>query len=529
MASFNKDDLNSGDLSDEVRRLQQRAEKLQQRLSDRLSSREKARAQREKMSVIAAANEAEAVRLAALDAGDAAKASSSSRSTHRAGRVFATVGETSELTYDEVIDSARGKLNLGMSGDRTGPRSGTGFPEESSGKRRDTYPLAEDLPRLEAARRSRKPATYDVDEDYRPEYSPRRRSKLPAAYDMVPSAPGHEDMLNAEKKQALDQMRSEQRRQERDDLLRQQQARRSEGDARNQTPPQGFWATLMDRMAGGSVFHQRAEARNTAARNKLDSAENALKAAPRDPDDPARKRAEKQLSRAQEVYQQTNERAQAEFDRHQEGKGAIQSIGRGLGRMANSNQAGDVLSGAGETMQGVGLATGNPAMAVVGTFAKVLGESVEKLRRWGDALHESNMKFAEFSGGMSLVQAQQQERDIRLNQQRGDFLAPSARRAAEAQSRFNRNVAPMEDAWTQSKNEWKAIIFESLNAVLEKYFSQWTNQYATGQGEGEMTLTQWTDRHTRQGWDTHFGRPGRFFSLSQFFRDRGGSGSGSGD
>lgn len=82
----------------------------------------------------------------------------------------------------------------------------------------------------------------------------------------------------------------------------------------------------------------------------------------------------------------------------------------------------------------------------------VLVESIDKLREWNNSLHSANMQFADFSASMAGVEAEQQTRDMQLKRQQGDNRASSARDLAEAKSRLDRQLAPVEDAWAKLQN-----------------------------------------------------------------------------
>src|SRR5205085_10495352 len=97
-------------------------------------------------------------------------------------------------------------------------------------------------------------------------------------------------------------------------------------------------------------------------------------------------------------------------------------VGTALGA-AIGGQAGAVLGG---------------TAATVSKFGSVLAESIDRLRHWGDALVQANLKWADFSGAMSAVKAEQRSFDIHRSQRMGGSLAPTARQFVEARETFVR-------------------------------------------------------------------------------------------
>ena len=143
----------------------------------------------------------------------------------------------------------------------------------------------------------------------------------------------------------------------------------------------------------------------------------------------------------------------------------LQNIGGGIGRAANPNAGiGGTVAGGGQAVQGIGqtlMSLGGRAgaagavIAGLGMLVKVVGESVDNLRKWGDALQESHYKIGQFSGAMASVQAEEERQSIGLSQVRGDRRASSAQELMESRMRLNRNMAPMED-WMSTK--WSGFV-----------------------------------------------------------------------
>lgn len=158
--------------------------------------------------------------------------------------------------------------------------------------------------------------------------------------------------------------------------------------------------------------------------------------------------------------------------------GAQTTAGYGLKALQNESE----LGGIGDLMGGAGEAAGHiPVIGKpIGAFLK-LGEtvikSVDKLKQWNEQIHQGNMRFAEFSGAMASVQAQQEIRDIQLSQERGDRRAGTARLQAEQKHQMNKNLALLEDTWGNLKNLGSA----GLNALGNK-LAEVTNNL-TGWGD----------------------------------------------
>ncbi len=78
--------------------------------------------------------------------------------------------------------------------------------------------------------------------------------------------------------------------------------------------------------------------------------------------------------------------------------------------------------------------------------------AIDKIKVWSEQLHQSNMRFAEFSGSMAQVQAEQQIRDIHYSMERGEARAAGARRLAESASARRQAMAGVEDAYAEIQN-----------------------------------------------------------------------------
>jgi hypothetical protein len=115
------------------------------------------------------------------------------------------------------------------------------------------------------------------------------------------------------------------------------------------------------------------------------------------------------------------------------------------------------------SVAGIGAAMGIPGAGI----AAGLVEATNKLREWTNSLHNSNMQFAEFSSSMAQVQAQHEVRAIQLSQQTGEARAGSAKSLSEEIDKLNQNLAPMENAWANFKNEFGTVCLKTLNKIVE--------------------------------------------------------------
>lgn len=96
-------------------------------------------------------------------------------------------------------------------------------------------------------------------------------------------------------------------------------------------------------------------------------------------------------------------------------------------------------------------------------FADALVKSISTLRRWNDAIHESNMRFAQFSASMSMVQARAEMRRIYLEQERGERRAGTAEYHEQGKIQIDRRMALWEDTFANVKN----IVVGTLDRVID--------------------------------------------------------------
>ena len=135
-------------------------------------------------------------------------------------------------------------------------------------------------------------------------------------------------------------------------------------------------------------------------------------------------------------------------------------------------------------------------------------EAVGTLRKWTDSLNQANMKFAEFSGAMSAVQARQQVRDILLSQERGGRRAESAELLAQGKNSLDRGMAPFEDKWAELKGRYLAVMTQQLGDILQ-IATKWLGLVDPNKGKAESPQSlEFKDVERR--WARHHGRPPRF-------------------
>lgn len=171
-------------------------------------------------------------------------------------------------------------------------------------------------------------------------------------------------------------------------------------------------------------------------------------------------------------------------------------------------------AGAGKTM-------GGAASYVVGPpvlFAKLAG----RLQDFSDHLHSANMRFAEFSGAMAGVQAAQEIREIRMSQERGDQLAPSAGYLAENKSALDNSLGKIETSFGVFKNLGGGLLDDIANFFVEPWgdvaenltngineISKWLGMEAKSKDDG-TEIEDWLEATTKKRWLEDYGRPQRF-------------------
>lgn len=156
---------------------------------------------------------------------------------------------------------------------------------------------------------------------------------------------------------------------------------------------------------------------------------------------------------------------------------------------------------------------GKPFQAVA-SFGDHLFRGIEKLKDWNAALHTQDVRFAEFSGAMARVMAEQQVRDIQWSRQRGDARAESARFREEAQSRLRQQMSGIDDTIAKFRNTVVGGLMHGIGGVLEfgaNIVGGTTHptpeQEAADRAQG-MAMLNFLEG-AQEGWVTRFGRPRR--------------------
>ena len=150
----------------------------------------------------------------------------------------------------------------------------------------------------------------------------------------------------------------------------------------------------------------------------------------------------------------------------------------GVARKTIGSSATEAAGGIGGALGDVGgglMKTGNPYAMAAGAALKLGGAMLaipDQIKKWGDALHESNRQFADLSESMASVMAQDDARRIFLEREQGERRAGSAKELADARFRLDSAMAPIEDAFANLKNNVISKFTDVLaNAVnhIKKY------------------------------------------------------------
>lgn len=205
--------------------------------------------------------------------------------------------------------------------------------------------------------------------------------------------------------------------------------------------------------------------------------------------------------------------------------GAQATAGYGVKALQNQSAAGsmgDLMGGAGEAAGHIPV-VGKP-MAAFFKLGETVFKSVDRLKQWNEQLLQGNLRFAEFSGAMASVAAEQKIRDITLSQERGDRRAATAGFQAEEKFNFERRFAKYEDLVDSVKNVIGGGIakledtilksvekFTGLDKGIEKL--QGLLDDLVGPGEGghvEDWLRRGAPMNTVNEAYKRYGRPARF-------------------
>ena len=162
----------------------------------------------------------------------------------------------------------------------------------------------------------------------------------------------------------------------------------------------------------------------------------------------------------------------------------LQQMGMGFGATKNnkdgnmvaktgSEQGQDIFKGIGSIMGAVGGPVGQVGMLFAKLAEKTL-VAVDFMQKYADSLHKVNMQFAEFSGSMAAVKAQQEVRDMQLSQERGERRANSAEYLAKGKSELARSTSQGEDFMGRLNNYGGGILARLgtiINTPFEKVFT----------------------------------------------------------
>jgi hypothetical protein len=114
----------------------------------------------------------------------------------------------------------------------------------------------------------------------------------------------------------------------------------------------------------------------------------------------------------------------------------------------------------------LGETTFNPLLEYTGKFVRGLGDATDAVREWVKGIHDANMRFADFSGGMANVKAQQEVRQFELDRTRGERRADSADTLARSMHQMNVQFAKIEDRFGVLLNEAGSKLADIAEGVL---------------------------------------------------------------
>ncbi len=195
------------------------------------------------------------------------------------------------------------------------------------------------------------------------------------------------------------------------------------------------------------------------------------------------------------------------------------ATGKEFAAAATSQRAGEL---GGHALRGVGsgakamLGEHDPFAKVIDgvtKFGAIMFEATDKLRDWSKQLHDSNIKFAQYSGPMAAVDIRQQVRDINLSRERGSRRAETAETLAEGKHKLEKEFAPIEDAIANLQNIITAWIDNQLAdflVVVKEAAKKYLNIDLDAMKNND-DMTKWMDEIAND--DEKFdaqGRPKRF-------------------
>lgn len=199
------------------------------------------------------------------------------------------------------------------------------------------------------------------------------------------------------------------------------------------------------------------------------------------------------------------------------GKEAAAATGKAL----RSEKFGDVGAGLSEAGEKFSKVAGlGPLAEGFFKLSKVVFQAVEGIRTWGEQLHQTNMKFAEFSGAMANVEAKTKYQEVLLNMERGDRRAGPAGRLSDSRMRLEQNLAVFEDLWARVSTGFQTTFADAFNSVLEKtgivklanYLLEWLRRNDKQDNRSDQELQEFLDRLAQENNWERYGMPDRFRS-----------------
>ncbi len=165
----------------------------------------------------------------------------------------------------------------------------------------------------------------------------------------------------------------------------------------------------------------------------------------------------------------------------------------------------------------LGLMGGGNLISAAGPIAPVADSLLKvsaAIRSWSNEMHQSNIRFAEFSGPMAGVDIRQQAREIHLARERGGRTAESAEFLAQQSFALEESWAPVEDAWRNVANYAMAGANWLARTNVEGFktitgLGGWGVDWSTNKSGAPDNLQNWLLSREDANWDG-FGRPKRF-------------------
>ena len=170
------------------------------------------------------------------------------------------------------------------------------------------------------------------------------------------------------------------------------------------------------------------------------------------------------------------------------------------------------LGGGFTAMRAIGQKTGIPGLDTIGKFGEKLTGAIDKLHDWTDALHQSNMQFAEYSHSMAQVQAEALQREVELNRSKGEARAGSARVLEEGRSSLDTNTSEIGNLAADLKNYiggyMDVIVGECLKPINEacKDIRRWLGK--KDEDDKAVDTAEWMSEYGEKYYK-EYGRPGR--------------------